>query len=90
VTADLSLQKLLQTAPDSSWCNKTGKSGRLERFMLARTVSGKTILGNGWYCSRCDRQHCYQPRFWQWQWGQHVFRWKFRLKRFHIHRGMSR
>jgi hypothetical protein len=54
VTADLSLQKLLHTAHDAI----VGKSGRLGRFLPAHRVSGKTILGTGWYCSRCDRQHC--------------------------------
>jgi hypothetical protein len=59
VTADLSLQKLLQTVHDAiGQVNQEDCEGFCQHI-----VSGKTILGNGWYCSRCDRQHRYQPRY---------------------------
>jgi hypothetical protein len=60
VTADLSLQKLLQTARDA-----IGQVNQEEWEGFCQHVESleRTILGNGWHCSRCDRQHYYQPRF---------------------------
>jgi hypothetical protein len=51
VTADLSLQKLLQTAHDAiGQVNQEAWEG----FCQHEESLEKTKLGNGWYCSRCD------------------------------------
>lgn len=53
MTAELSLQDSLQTT-------RAGNTGKLERSLPAREVSGNAMLGNTWYCPGCDRQHCHQ------------------------------